>query len=167
MVEQYQPRVTGHVDLPSSISGPILQGLEGVVSSPHGTAYGAFQGFPLSQFPLAGKTGTASNAPGLEPNSWFVAFGPVPNPRYVVLAVISQGGYGAAAAAPVVRQTFDWIYANQAQLTGSPAAPSPAAPAHVAAPAANPPAGTPAPTTTTRPPSPPTTPASTSTRPSG
>ena len=167
VAEQYKPRVTGHVDLPSSISGPILQGLEGVVSSPHGTAYGAFQGFPLSQFPLAGKTGTASNAPGLEPNSWFVAFGPVPNPRYVVLAVISQGGYGAAAAAPVVRQTFDWIYANQAQLTASPVAPSPAAPAHVAAPAVNPPAGTPAPTTTSRPPSPPTTPASTSTRPSG
>jgi len=122
VIERYQPRVTGHVDLPPSVRDPMLQGFEGVVSSPSGTAYQAFQGFPLAQFPLAGKTGTASNAPGLEPNSWFVAFGPLPNPRYLVLAVISQGGYGAAAAAPVVRQAFDWIYANQAQLSAAPSA---------------------------------------------
>ena len=38
-----------------------------------------FQGFPAS-WNLAGKTGTASNQAGLEPNSWFVAFGPNPNP---------------------------------------------------------------------------------------
>ena len=48
----------------------------------------------------------------LEPNSWFVAFGPNPNPQYVVLAVIDQGGYGAQAAAPLVRNIFNYILAN-------------------------------------------------------
>ena len=89
----------------------MLQGFEGVISNPNGTAYGDFQGFPTS-WNLAGKTGTASNQAGLEPNSWFVAFGPNPNPTYLVLAVIDQGGYGAQAAAPLVRNIFDYIVAN-------------------------------------------------------
>ena len=93
----------------------MLQGFEGVISSRSGTAYQDFQGFPAS-WNLAGKTGTASNqgpaGQKLEPNSWFVAFGPNPNPQYLVLAVIDQGGYGAQAAAPLVRNIFDYIVAN-------------------------------------------------------
>ena len=115
VTQQYGPKVLGHVDLPERIHGPILQGLLGVVNSPHGTAYGAFRQyarFNLNSFPIAGKTGTASNAPGQEPNAWFVAFGPVPHPRYVVLCVIGKGGYGAAAAAPVVAQTFNYLVAH-------------------------------------------------------
>jgi penicillin-binding protein 2 len=92
---------------------PILAGLEGVIdsSNPQGTAYQDFEGFP-SSFPLAGKTGTASVVPGQAPTSWFVAFGPLPNPQYVVAVVIDQGGYGAAAAAPVVRNIFDYLVAH-------------------------------------------------------
>ena len=41
-----------------------------------------------------------------------MAFGPNPNPQYLVLAVIDQGGYGAQAAAPLVRNIFDYIVAN-------------------------------------------------------
>ncbi len=44
----------------------MLQGFEGVVSNPHGTAYQDFQGFPAN-WNLAGKTGTASNQKGQEP----------------------------------------------------------------------------------------------------
>ena len=128
-----------------SVYQPILQGLEGVISNPSGTAYGAFQGFPLQQFPLAGKTGTASNAPSLEPNSWFVAFGPVPNPQYVVAVVIDQGGYGATAAAPVVRNAFDYLVTN-------PISPSLTLPTATNQPSSTPPTNNPpagAPTTTT------------------
>ena len=46
-----------------------------------------------------------------------MAFGPNPNPQYLVLAVIDQGGYGADAAAPLVRNIFNYIVANP----GSPA----------------------------------------------
>ena len=84
-----------------------------------------FQGFPAS-WNLAGKTGTASNQAGLEPNSWFVAFGPNPNPQYVVLAVIDQGGYGAQAAAPLVRNIFDYITATRDNDVKTPTPSNPA-----------------------------------------
>jgi cell division protein FtsI/penicillin-binding protein 2 len=97
------------------------------VNSPQGTGYSTFHriaNFSLSNFPVAGKTGTASNQHGLEPNSWFVGFGPVDHPKYVVLCVIGQGGYGASAAAPVVAETFNYLVAHpikpvrlKAQLT--------------------------------------------------
>lgn len=112
VVTRYQPRVLSHVNLPASVRDPILQGLTGVVADPSGTAYLPFHSnihFSLSSFPIAGKTGTASNAPGLEPNSWFVGFGPTNHPKYVVLCVIAEGGYGADASAPVVAKTFNYL----------------------------------------------------------
>jgi penicillin-binding protein 2 len=104
LVVRYQPRVLGHVSLPASVSGPILAGLEGVVQNPRGTAYGTFQHyatFSESAFPVAGKTGTSSNGHGEEPNSLFVGFAPANDPKYVVICVVAQGGYGADAAAPI------------------------------------------------------------------
>ncbi len=115
VVERYLPRVVGHVSLPARVRGPILEGLTGVVENPAGTAYYPFHHyvhFSLANFPIAGKTGTASNAPGQEPNSWFVGFGPIAHPKYVVLCVIGQGGYGANAAAPVVAETFNYLVAH-------------------------------------------------------
>ena len=104
----------GHVSLPPSTYDPILSGLEGVISSPIGTAYGTFKGY--RGIPLAGKTGTAteSTSSSVQPTAWFVAFGPTPpsTPRYVVAVVIDQAGYGAAAAAPVARQIFEYLSAH-------------------------------------------------------
>ncbi len=124
IILRYRPRVLGHVNLPPRVRDPILQGLIGVIANPRGTGYYAFQHdatFSISQYVLAGKTGTASNAPGLEPNSLFVAFGPVGHPRYVVACVIGEGGYGANAAAPVVAETFSFLFAHPvgALFTGS------------------------------------------------
>jgi penicillin-binding protein 2 len=148
VIKKLAPQVTGKVAISPANYSAILQGFEGVISSPHGTGYQDFQGFPAS-WNLAGKTGTASNQAGLEPNSWFVAFGPNPNPTYLVLAVIDQGGYGAQAAAPLVRNIFNYIAANPS-LNGAVKTPTPASPPSNTAPAANPPLGT-ATTTTTAP----------------
>ena len=76
-----------------------------------------------------------------------MAFGPNPNPQYLVLAVIDQGGYGADAAAPLVRNIFNYIVANPETTTVK--TPTPSSPASMTAPATNPPAGTPTTTTTT------------------
>jgi penicillin-binding protein 2 len=115
-VIRYGARVLGHVFLPARVRNPILAGLEGVVMNPSGTAYLPFKdniNFSLSAFPIAGKTGTATNGGiGVEPNSWFVGFGPVTHPKYVVLCVIDEGGYGADAAAPVVARTFNYLVAH-------------------------------------------------------
>jgi len=145
VVKKIAPQVTGHVSISPANYSAMLQGFEGVISNPTGTAYGAFQGFP-SSWNLAGKTGTASNQKGEEPNSWFVAFGPNPNPSYVVLAVIAQGGYGADAAAPVVRNIFNYLAANPITTVKTP---TPASPASQTSPTPNAPLGTPTTTTTT------------------
>ncbi|HEY5304425.1 MAG TPA: penicillin-binding transpeptidase domain-containing protein [Acidimicrobiales bacterium] len=116
LVVHYGPRVLGHVSLPASVRAPILAGLEGVVQNPSGTAYGTFQHyatFSESAFPVAGKTGTSSIQKNVEPNSLFVGFAPANDPKYVVVCVIAEGGYGADAAAPVVAQAFNYLYKHQ------------------------------------------------------
>ncbi len=111
VVKRFAPHVTGHVNLPASTYDALLTGFEGVVQSPNGTAYQAFQGL---NFPggLAGKTGTADSEINKEPTAWFVGFGPEVNPQYVVVCVIDQAGYGATAAAPVVRSIFSYLAAH-------------------------------------------------------
>ena len=125
VLERYAPKVVDHVALAPGVRSAILAGLEGVVANPNGTAYGAFKasGLNLAAFPVAGKTGTASNRPGQEPNSWFVGFGPVDASRYVVLCVIDQGGYGAAAAAPVVAHLFSYLSHHPVHAVALPSAP--------------------------------------------
>jgi penicillin-binding protein 2 len=108
LVKQFTPQVTGHVSLPPSTYQPMLAGFEGVVQNPSGTAYGSFQGSTWPVSDLAGKTGTADTVPGKEPTAWFVGF--TPNPQFVVVCVIDQAGYGAQAAAPVVRTIYDYLY---------------------------------------------------------
>jgi penicillin-binding protein 2 len=146
VVKQIQPQVTGHVTIAPANYSAILQGLEGVISSKNGTGYQDFLGFPTA-WNLAGKTGTASNAKGLEPNSWFVAFGPNPNPQYVVLAVIDQGGYGAQAAAPLVRNIYNYLLTNPIVPTVK--TPTLSSPPSLTEPPSAPPAGTPTTTTPT------------------
>ena len=122
VVKRVAPKVTGKVAYTPQNYTAMLQGFEGVVNSQSGTAYTAFQGL---NFPggLAGKTGTAS-VNGEEPTSWFVGFGPIADPQYVVVSVINQGGYGADASAPVVRQIFAYLAAHPVTAPGIPTTPA-------------------------------------------
>jgi penicillin-binding protein 2 len=110
VITKFAPQVVGHVTMSASTHQALLAGFTGVVQSanPQGTAYGTFQGL---NFPggLAGKTGTADTTRGKEPTAWFVGFGPTADPQYVVVCVIDQAGYGATAAAPVVRDIFSYL----------------------------------------------------------
>jgi penicillin-binding protein 2 len=103
------PELIRKIDLPPRIRDPILAGLQGVTADPSGTARAAFAGFPLSQFSVAGKTGTAQ-VTGKQATSIFVGFAPANSPRYVVDSVIEEGGYGAGASAPVVRRIYDGLF---------------------------------------------------------
>ncbi|MDP9329168.1 MAG: penicillin-binding protein 2 [Actinomycetota bacterium] len=78
-----------------------------------GTAAGAFLGFPLSQIPVAGKTGTAERKP-FQSTSWFGAMVPANNPKYVIVAMVEQGGFGSETAAPIVRRIIERLYGLQA-----------------------------------------------------
>ena len=110
-VDTIQNQIMATVSLPSTTRSTLLQGFTNAIVQPYGTAYGIFQGFPLSQFPLAGKTGTAQTN-HVEPDSLFVAFGPTNSPKYVVSAVVEQGGYGDLGAAPIVRNVMSYLMNN-------------------------------------------------------
>jgi penicillin-binding protein 2 len=87
-------------------------GLELVVASGAGTANSAFSGFPLEQFPVAGKTGTAQIG-SLESGknfAWFMSYAPADNPQYVVAVYIERAGHGGESAAPVARQIYEGIF---------------------------------------------------------
>ena len=53
-----------------------------------------------------------------------MGFGPNPNPQYVVVSEINEGGYGAQASAPVVRKIFDYLRANPVTAPALPPAPA-------------------------------------------
>jgi len=108
VVQTVSDKVLNRVSLPQATKDTILAGLEGVVSSRLGTAYGTFLGFPDGTFPVAAKTGTASTNK-VEPNALFVSFAPADAPRYVVMVVIDQAGYGASGAAPVAMQVLSYL----------------------------------------------------------
>lgn len=114
----YSPQVIGHTPaLTAAERQAMLSGFVGVTTNPLGTAFGSFgkTGFPVQ---VAGKTGTAQVVSGIphsspayrQPTSVFTSFAPAASPRYVVDCFIPQGGYGAAAAAPVVRQIYDVLF---------------------------------------------------------
>ena len=65
----------------------------------------------LAGVPVAGKTGTAQNAVGQAPHSWFVAFAPANDPRIAVCVFVEnsggdQGGQGGVTAAPIARSVM-------------------------------------------------------------
>ncbi|SHE76372.1 penicillin-binding protein 2 [Ferrithrix thermotolerans DSM 19514] len=109
LIKYFPPKVVTHVTIPAVDRAAMIKGFEGAIQ--YGTGGQTFAGFPLSQFPLAGKTGTASVA-GQAPDSLFVAWGPVNNPQYVISAVVTGGGFGAVGAAPMVRALFTYLMSH-------------------------------------------------------
>jgi penicillin-binding protein 2 len=128
VTKRFFPKVKDHVAISSGAGqAAMIQGFEGVTGSSLGTAYGAFQGFPLDKYPVAGKTGTAQVdsycgtgtkcAAGFVPwpaykqdTSVFASFAPTEAPRFVVDAVFEQAGYGASVAAPAVAQEYETLF---------------------------------------------------------
>jgi penicillin-binding protein 2 len=84
----------------------VLAGLLGAVGTREGTAAAAFAGFPLDRVPVEGKTGTAQ-VTGRADTSLFAAVAPADNPRFAVVAVVEEAGFGSAVAAPIVRRVLE------------------------------------------------------------
>jgi penicillin-binding protein 2 len=75
---------------------------------------------PLDGIQMAGKTGTAqvfrlgerghqSNW-ALRDHALFIAFAPADKPRYAIGCIIEHGGFGASAAAPIVRDSMTYLF---------------------------------------------------------
>src|SRR5580692_756718 len=100
-VQQINPPVIRHLPSSGQTLAYIRHALAGVVTQ--GTAAGAFGGFPLDKVCVAGKTGTAQLF-GKNATSVFASFAPCDHPKYVVMVMVPDSGYGADVAAPAVRQ---------------------------------------------------------------
>ena len=78
-----------------------------------GTGAGVFSGFPIE---ISGKTGTAQVF-GRNPNggekadtSWFASFGPAKKPRFAVVMMVSQGGFGSSTSGVGVRKIYETLF---------------------------------------------------------
>ncbi|MDP8957467.1 MAG: penicillin-binding protein 2 [Actinomycetota bacterium] len=110
VVRRFHSRSDGRLPLTAPEIAFLRNALRGVPE--RGTAALAFAGFPLDRIPVAGKTGTA-DIPPRQPYSWFAAMAPANDPKYVVVAMVEQGGFGATTAAPVVRRIFEGLFGLQ------------------------------------------------------
>ena len=111
VVKTFTPNKLGTLTAaPSTIK--FLQGaLREVVVS--GTGAGVFAGFPIE---VSGKTGTGQVF-GRNPNgslkddtSWFASFAPSKKPRYAVVMMVGQGGFGASTSGVGVKQIYSTLF---------------------------------------------------------
>jgi penicillin-binding protein 2 len=78
-----------------------------------GTAASVFSGFPVA---ISGKTGTAQvfgknpNGSAKDDTSWFASYGPTEDPKYAVVMMVSQGGFGASASGVGVRDIYATLF---------------------------------------------------------
>jgi len=96
-----------------------------------GTGARAFAG---AQYTSGGKTGTAqviaikANEKYIEKNvlerhrdhSLFIAFAPLENPKIALAVIVENGGFGAAAAAPIARAVLDYYLLGKAPPDAKP-----------------------------------------------
>ena len=122
--QRITPPVTGHLPVSKSALAYIRTALGAVTTQ--GTAAGSFAGFPLSKVLVAGKTGTAEVAGG-QATSVYASFGPLDNPKYVVVVMIPKSGEGADVSAPCARQIWDGIYGLEGHKAAYPNGTQPSA----------------------------------------
>ena len=93
--------------------------IDALTSVPEGRhRHSAFPGSRSSEYPIAGKTGTAFRGYPFQDTSWFAGVVPANDPQYVVVAMVEQAGFGSDVAAPIVRKVIEGIYGIE---SGAPA----------------------------------------------
>jgi penicillin-binding protein 2 len=102
----FSPERVGRLPITSDTLAAIREGLNGVTTSPRGTATHRFVDFAYA---VAGKTGTAQNE-GELPHAWFVGYLPVENPEIAIVAMVENSGEGSKFAAPLFRQVAAAYY---------------------------------------------------------
>ena len=111
IVKKFKPSVIGNLPATPATLSFLREALREVVTG--GTAAGVFSGFPVA---VSGKTGTAevfglnTNGTKKDNTSWFASFGPTEKPRYAVVMMVSQGGFGASTSAVGVRKIYQTLF---------------------------------------------------------
>ena len=111
VIQTFTPNKLGTLTAAPSTIKFLQKSLREVVIS--GTGAGVFAGFPIQ---ISGKTGTGQVF-GRNPNgslkddtSWFASYAPSNNPRYAVVMMVGQGGFGASTSGVGVRQIYSTLF---------------------------------------------------------
>ena len=116
VIQTIEPEKLGTIPASKATIKFLKESLRAVVTG--GTGTGAFAGFPIA---VSGKTGTAQvfgkNANGTlkSDTSWFASYAPTEKPRFAVVMMVSQGGFGASSSGVGVRQIYETLFG----VTGS------------------------------------------------
>ena len=110
-----RPEIIQQINFPQDVRDAILNGLTRVVTGPgvefpkgsdhYPTAELLFRNYPADGLPLAGKTGTAQGADSKPwyDSSVFASFSRDASQPYTIVSYLEKAGYGAKAAAPLVK----------------------------------------------------------------
>jgi len=111
VIKAIDPKKLGTLTTAPSTLKFLQSALREVVVS--GTGAGVFAGFPIE---VSGKTGTGQVF-GRNPNgtlkddtSWFASFAPTKNPRFAVVMMVGQGGFGASTSGVGVKAIYEAIF---------------------------------------------------------
>ena len=111
VVKTMSPNKLGTVNAAPSTLSFLRTALREVVVS--GTGAGAFSGFPIQ---VSGKTGTGQvfgtnpNGSKKDDTSWFASFAPSNSPRFAVVMMVGQGGFGASTSGVGVRHIYETLF---------------------------------------------------------
>jgi penicillin-binding protein 2 len=111
VIKTFEPKQIGNINTDPSTLAFLRDALHEVTVS--GTSAGVFAGFPIS---TGGKTGTAqvfgknANGSAKSDTSWYASMAPMNSPRYVVVMMVSQGGFGASTSAVGVRKIYEALF---------------------------------------------------------
>jgi len=100
-----KPTVHHTIGLSKQVMDFVVTTMRAVITSPLGTAHGAFAGFPIA---AAGKSGTAETG-GPDPDAWFPGFAPMNKPSIAIATVVVTVplGTGGDFAAPITRRIME------------------------------------------------------------
>ncbi len=93
----FKAQVVRRLDVDPDDLKILQQGMRRAIVSEHGTAHWLAK----SGLPLAGKTGSAQFRLDRPTHAWFVCYGPYDDPRFACAVLVTEGGHGSEAAAPV------------------------------------------------------------------
>jgi penicillin-binding protein 2 len=120
VIKKFAPEKLGVIPADKATIKFLHGALREVVVS--GTGAGAFNSFPVA---ISGKTGTAQvfgrnpNGSAKADTSWFASYGPTNKPRFAVVMMVSQGGFGASISGVGARKIYETLFGVQGSRVNS------------------------------------------------